>query len=622
MKPGGRGSGLPISWCIMEKMDLGRTLMLLVAICDLGMAYMLFTNEQYLSLAASLGIFALAAISFSIFISLWSSGRAGGSGIAIAALASLLIGIYEISFELESSMVLFAILHSSLFVIAGATLSGLLAYAAGRAIGKAKGLRLCVAIIAVAAVITILAFSVMYIAHPVALPVEDEVIYTYYASYLFVHGQNPYVSGMGYINRLYGTVPTPLLNGNYENYYGYPALSFIAFSFVPLLGLRSLSSSSAQSFNIYTALGILLDIITVLVIYRRSGYDRKALLACWVWLVVAFGFISSTTYSLALLLVVIAYMERHRKALSAVLLGLAASTIQLVWFLLPFFYIFSLREGGWKAAAKAIAISAITFIIVNSYYLLFSAPQFLTSVFGLLGLHPVVFYGADILQLSTAFYPLPYWYAGFATASVFLLMMALFYAYGKSLAPLLAISAMLISFLSWRNISQYGIAVIPLVIAIYFCADGIGRKDQDLLKSRRPAAYAAAALVVLLLAVAIYAHDGYVSKQGISINGVVPRISYVQGGNFFVLLGLNISASNKEAVARNVSFFIVSKDPNYMTYALGGSFPELASGSSAVYETNETLVGVSNGTQLFITAFTDDYMVSRQLNLTVKAPGR
>ncbi len=606
----------------MEKMDRGRTLMLLIAICDLGMAYMLFTNEQYLSLASSLGIFALAAISFALFISAWTAKKAGYIAvIAIAAAATLLIGAYEIFFELESPMVLLAILYSSLFVISGATLSAILVYAAGRAIARLKGLRLCVAIIAVSAVIAILAFSVMYVVHPVALHVEDEVIYTYYASYLFVHGQNPYVSGMGYINRLYGTVPTPLLNGNYENYYGYPALSFVAFSFIPLLGLRSLSASSGQSFNIYTALGILLDVITVLVIYHRSGRDRKALLACWVWLVVAFGFVSSTTYSLALLLVVIAYAERQSKTLSAILLGLAASTIQLVWFILPFFYILSLKEEGLKGAAKAVAISALTFLVVNSYYLIFSAPQFLTSVFGLLGLHPVVFYGADILQLSTAFYPLPYWYAGFAAASVFLLMMGLFYAYGKSLAPLLAVSAMLISFLSWRNISQYGIAVMPLVIAMYFCADGIGRKDHDLLKGGKPAAYAAIAIAVMLLVVAAYAHGIYVSRQGISINGVTPRISYVQNGNLFVLLGLDVNVSNNEAVERNVSFFIVSRDPNYMTYALGGSFPELASGSSAIYETNETLVGVSNDTQLFITAFTDDYMVSRQLNLTLKAPG-
>src|SRR4029077_15454066 len=103
---------------------------------------------------------------------------------------------------------------------------------------------------------------------------------------------------------------------------------------------------------------------------------------------------------------------------SAIFIGLAASTIQLSWFALPFLYILILREHGGKVLLKSIAISGVTFLLVNLYFIILSPFSTIGNIFALFGLTKLPFYGANIMQFFVAFYPVPYWYSVFVSVTV------------------------------------------------------------------------------------------------------------------------------------------------------------------------------------------------------------
>ena len=134
--------------------------------------------------------------------------------------------------------------------------------------------------------------------------------------------------------------------------------------------------------------------------------------------------------------------------------------------------------------------------------------------------------------------------------------------------------------------------------------------------------YAASCLVLLLLPAAVYAHGAYLSEPHTTINSMMPRIyvQYTNAGSTFSLLGFDANISNNENVGKNVSFFVVSRSPNTASYILGKNLRELAPRSNYTYMINYTLPGINNNTRLFVTVFTDDYIVSRSISIAVRAP--
>jgi hypothetical protein len=605
------------------KMSLKKTLMLVLAIADMGMAYLLFTNQQYFSITATLCLFALAGVSLFLLATTHDIGDKHGVLILTAACAaSLLIAAYEITFNLTPPAEFGSIAEASMFVFSAAIFSCLAFYVVHDSTKHMKGWGLYLSLALCVLIIATMAFTIMYVVNPVSIPPLDEIVYSYYSSYLFVHGQNPYVVGMSYINNLYNFIPTPQLNGLYENRYGYPVLSFVSLAFVPLLNLKSLMDSSTQSYDVYTAISVFVNVITAFVLYYKSGFDRKALLASGSWLAVSFGIFYDPIHSIALLLLVFAYVERDRHMLSAVLLGLGASMSQLAWFVLPFFWILALKETGKKIALKVIAASLLTVVLINAYYFVIAPVSFIEGVFGLFGLQTLAPYGSNLMQFATAFYPLTYKYATFASITVIVFMMCLFYLYNSSLKPLLAVATMLVFLFSWRNLGEYSIAVLPLAVAVYYCPNKLDRNDADTLKGKKPILYGTAVLLLILLPTAVYAHSAYVSEDHITINSIMPRLSveYVNGGVEVGLAGFNANISNNEAEGRNISFFIVSRGPNTASYILGKNLIMLAPESSYTYVVNYTLPVVNNNTKLFITVLTQDYIVSGHYNVTIRLP--
>jgi hypothetical protein len=231
----------------------------------------------------------------------------------------------------------------------------------------------------------------------------------------------------------------------------------------------------------------------------------------------------------------------------------------------------------------------------------------------------LVFYGSNLVQFATAFYPLPYWFSTVASASALLLSMALLYVYTGRLKLLLALPTAFVFFLSWRNISEYAVTVLPVVIAMYCCKNRLDKQDIDRVKSLKPAIFCVAALFLVLMLTAIYAHGAYANERRISLDALVPIISTYNttNGPLFFLRGFVANVSNNEAVSRNITFFVASSNPTSYTYVLGRNLDSLAPGSSHAYVIDYSLPMISNGTKLFVTAITDDYMASRQIGINL-----
>ncbi|MGD0728682.1 MAG: hypothetical protein ABR981_01240, partial [Candidatus Micrarchaeaceae archaeon] len=190
-------------------------------------------------------------------------------------------------------------------------------------------------IITTAATVAILATGLKFLG-------SDETVYNYYSAYLLIHGANPYTSSMQPALSMYGHSRTILLNGSYEYKYNYPALSIL-----PVLPLPFLTPFNNLNFLYFEPYVVFLSLLASFIIYRKSNYNKNVLLLIVIWLFASYAAVVTIDQYLSVaLLLLIAYLERKNTLLSAILLGLAASTIQLSWFAIPFFYILTLREQG------------------------------------------------------------------------------------------------------------------------------------------------------------------------------------------------------------------------------------------------------------------------------------
>lgn len=597
-------------------------LVLALAIIDLCLSFVLFTNQQYFSAYAMAGILVLAAFSAALFFLPYTKRAAGRMNlIFIFSLAASLLLIYlEGSWDGASSQQLYAVGSASLlvFTAVAATLAGL--YAMGRRMrdlkGKWKYAVFAAAVVAIAA----MSYGIMYGLSATNWNAVDEIVYNYYAGSLFMHGINPYTVSMLPMVEQAGVIPTSMLNGTYESSYDYPALSFL--SFFPLSTL-----SLIQFIQSLTFLIILFSVFAAALLYVRSGYDSHVLIPMAVWLAASYALVGVyTTYLAVTVFLFLAYTEKDRMLVSSIFIGLAASVTQLAWFALPFFLILTLKSRGRRGLATQALASFLVFAAINAYFVYESPATVLGSVFGLFGPTKLLFYGPNITQFFIAFYPVSIFYPAFISVIAFIVLIAVFYLYDRELLPLLALVPMFIFFLSWRNIVIYGLSFVPILLAMYYVREKEHAKRKEHRKtSAGYAKIAVSALAIIGIASAVYAHWIYTQQNPISIVNSTPII-YVTGqsqspnGYSYVLGGILLKAARSES-AGTVSFYVASRNPDYEEYFLGQMQANANASNKNVTEGNYTLDYqlplIDNGTQLFVVAFSDGYITSKHIGLAL-----
>lgn len=438
----------------------------------------------------------------------------------------------------------------------------------------------------------------------------DEVAFNYYASYLLLHGSNPYTTSMLPMLARYNITPTFLLNGSTESAYDYPALSFLPVAILPeIIPLQNL-----HNFLAFIAILVFLSTLIAFIIYRKSKYNKFVLVPIAVWLIATYAFLGTIDQYMAVsLFLVIAYTERKNLVLSSIFLGLAASTIQLAWFALPFFYILVAREKGNGAFIKSILISLLVFLLINSYFIIISPASFLKDMFGIFGTSKLLLYGPNIMQVLLRSYGVMLWYPAIVSIMALLLFIVLFYLYTATLKPLIAMAPAFIFFLSWRNLPMYGLAFVPLILVL--CYENEKSKLKDLIKDGRYIALSITAFAIISILLAVYSHGVYTKDNTIVINSVIPSVQVANGAYNFNGITLNIS--NNGNSYENVSLFMInrypSKDGIFLSPALGSIAPH----TSKEYPIDFQVQSVASNTSIYIIAFSNDYMTNREININL-----
>ena len=604
----------------MEKTHLAFAL----AILDLGVSFLSFTEQQYFSALAMLLVFILALLSAAIFLlsykRYFDHSANGQMALTVLAIISILLMYYDLSFNLISPGVLSGAANAIFRVSLAVILSIVSIYAIGRAAKdyKSKEKHLTARSLAVLAVFlilaSVLAYEAMYSFSNNGWGGVDELAYNYYASQLFLNGVNPYTQSMAPILNARGIMPTVLLNGSYEYAYDYPALSFLSYAPVTALGVTSFYS--------FVAILVFLSILSSFAVYYKSGFNNSALIPIAAWLALAFSLASvSNTFLAVSVFLLFAYIFKEKPVLSGILLGLGASVTQVAWFALPFFYILTFRHRGWKGMRNQILASAAVFVMVNIYFVALSPMATIGNIFALFGSTKLPFYGPNLMQFFISFFPAPYLAMEIASGLFLIWALAMLYFYTKSAKAVLVLAPAFAFFLTWRNISIYAIPYVPLLLLMFYHKDRRDMAEKDILKTKKPMAYSALAVIAVVLVATICLHYSYAAKDTLHINQMMP-IVYVSLNNYthnyqFSLGGIYLNLTNNGRSNETVSFLMVSRSPNNEGYVLGTTLKTLPPEGTANYTLNYRLPMIDNSTKLFVVVFSKDYMTSKSLNIQI-----
>jgi uncharacterized membrane protein len=604
----------------MEKTHIAFAL----AIFALGIAYLSYTEQQYFSAMAMILIFVLALLSAATFVlayrKYFDHSANGQLVFTILAMVSILLMYYDLSYNLISPGVMngaeIAIFRVSLAV----AVSIIFIYAIGKAAKhyKEKDKRLTkkmMAVIAICLVIaSVLAYEAMYAFNNLSWGGVDELAYNYYAARLFLNGTNPYTQSMQPILNERVIFPTVLLNGSYEYAYDYPALSFL--SYVPVVAL------GVKSFYSFVGILVFLSVLSSFAVYYKSGFNNNAFIPLAAWLGLAFSLASvSNTFLAVSVFLLFAYMFKEKPIESGILLGLAASVTQVAWFALPFFYVLALRHHGLKGMRNQILASFAVFILINIYFVALSPAATLNNIFALFGAGKLPFYGPNLMQLFVSFFAMPNYATEVASGLAMLWALAMLYLYTKSAKTALALAPAFVFFIAWRNISIYAIPYVPLLLLMFYHKDRLDAAEQNQMKSKKLMLYSALAVILVVVAVMLYAHSSYLSKNTLHIDQLMPVIlvginNYTRSYQF-ALGGVFVNMTNNGHSNETVSFLLVSRSPNNEAYVLGTTVKTLPPMSSANYTLNYQLPLINNSTRLFVVAFSKDYVTSKHLNISI-----
>lgn len=472
---------------------------------------------------------------------------------------------------------------------------------------KLKGARLRLAIAVIIIVAASLAFVSLSGLRGSNWKGIDEIAYNYYASYQLLHGVNPYKASMLPIITAHNITPTYQLNGTVETAYDYPALSFLPVLFLGLLTLHD--------FIPFIAVVTFIAAISAFIAFRSTKYNYFALIPITLWLLLTYFFIGTIDqYISVAIFLLLAYTERKNTILSAIFIGLSASVIQLSWFAIPFFFVLTYKEKGKRDLLITIGISLLVFLLANIYFIALGPIHFFENIFSLFGSSKLLLAGTEIMQVLVRSYGVVSWYPVAVSAIVLLSSLVLFYFYTKTLKPLMAIVPAFIFMLTWHNFLMYSLAYVPLFIIM--CYDKGGKVLNDSIPNRIYIPVALAAIILISLALVVYAHGAYVKQNTLVIDNVSLSISSVAGTSVYNISAITLNITNNAAGYENVSIFMINRYPVRDAIFLAPNLTAIAPHSTEQYNLHYAVKNVTSNSSIYIMAFSTDYIKSAQFKIS------
>ena len=528
----------------------------------------------------------------------------------LLSVISLALVAYEASYDSEYTVIPPIEFYGAVFAVAATLIFIAGLYSIHRAykwqVEKGVGIRKKRREYALALVLLVALSALLYLMQTYAIRTTswvgtDESAFNYYAANLFVRGANPYTTSMNAVLKEFKINPTLELNGSCECSYDYPALSFVLPAFV-LIGNYPYSFLPAT---------MALVVLVSFLLFRSSKWNAYSLLPISAWFFASFYIAPGplNKYIAASLFLVLAYIYRTRVLQSGMFLGLAASTHQISWVALPFFYVLALRESGKKAAAKSILATAAIFLIANGYFILRS-PQ--TTIGNMLSIFLIKLQleGPALMQLLVAFFPVSFWAPTLVMMMVFVSTLVLFYLYTRSLKMLLAIVPPMIFFLSWRGMGYFP-AFIPLIVAVYYSEKG---SVEDSLHGKRYMAYMGVLVVVLVALVLASAHSAYASSKTLQILNLYGPTELNRTTGVNILLYVIVNVSNNANKTEQISFHMLSRNPDASVYSLMTYNASPPAHSYTTYKLPYSLPGINAGTKLYVFVLSNDYICGIETN--------
>lgn len=308
-----------------------------------------------------------------------------------------------------------------------------------------------------------------------------------------LQGHNPYVdSDIARIARFFKIDPTwttPLREGQFANRLNYPTP--VELRTVLDTDLKSGQTAEFEARVSYPSLSFLtlvpfiwLGIYNVLPLYLLSYVGLVAL--GWMaarremrpWIIV-FALANISMWSsvvggnldvVMILLIVVAWLWRDRRWLSALALGLAIACKQPAWFFVPFYALLVLRVYGWKEMIYRLILAGSMMMLLNLPFILWNPSAWIAGVMAPIG-DPMFPMGVGIVGLVGS--PFLHNYMASMVYSVleylvfYPLCLAWYWRLCKTHPEAAMLLAVLPLFFAWRSLPSYfACAAFPMFILL------------------------------------------------------------------------------------------------------------------------------------------------------------
>lgn len=299
------------------------------------------------------------------------------------------------------------------------------------------------------------------------------------AAILLLHGRNPYTdSNFTDILRRFTIQPnwtTPLREGQFANRLDYPSMaelqsvldtslkaqnvqefeakvSYPALSFLTLVPFVIFGNYNVLPF--YLLCYALLIFIAWRVV--RSELRPWVLLLAVANVPMLSSVVGGNLDIFYVLLLVVAWLLRDRRWVSAIFFGLALATKQIAWFFIPFYMLMVWRNYSFKEMLCRITVAGLLGLAINLPFIMWNPHAWLAGVMAPVA-DPMFPMGVGLIDLSvTHLIPyLPSWAYTALEAGAMLCSVAWYWRICRKHPEAAMLLAVLPIFFAWRSLSSY-----------------------------------------------------------------------------------------------------------------------------------------------------------------------
>jgi uncharacterized membrane protein len=579
-----------------------------IGILSIVSAYGLFNGDQYFS---ELHMLLLMALVFSSIVLMMLSYTIDGNSkrglrdprillACIASVVSVAIILIELEFAVFSEPISQIAVLTVIGSVALALATSSAAYLISYVLMRKKGPKFYVlAIICIIAASMIIGEARFLISPELTSIGTDELSFDYYAANFFLTGKNPYSSNFSSVIAETGVWPTTYLNGTCQCYYVYPPLAFG--SLVPFaIAIHDYSMFLQVVLTIVTAILLL----TFTALFRNSNNSTLLIvplfgIAFAVYLISQWAVVKS----IAMALILFAYMLRKRPFAYPLLLGVAASLHELVWIIIPFFIVMTLKEEGVKKTLKVSAIIGAVFLAAISYFLLTSPGDFVRGLSSNNAwIEPM---GITFMQFFISFYPVAYNSIIAFPFLIYGLMLVVFAFYDRYRSMMCIAATITFAFWAYSSIS-YTIVFMPL-LAYLISEQLYSEKEHEARwrheKSSMKIKYLIASVVALaILFVAMVVFGNYL-YEGVSpplkFNAIVPVLTNGTNGTV-TLQSIELLARSELTNDSRATLMFVSMKPNFVKDSFLTNLNKTYNDTFTFFDFPASLRNVTNATRVKI----------------------